>query len=88
MNAKRGETVTLKFTITDRPPPAFVKPQSVKIGAITARQVTWDGTTVTAVFEIPATLMPGAITVRVVFPGPPGSQGTVPFTLQDGFTVR
>ena len=60
----------------------------MKVGAIAARRVTWDGTTVIAVFDLPATLMPGAMTVRVVFPGPPGFQETVPFTLQNGFTVR
>ena len=61
-------------------------PRSATLGKISARKVTWDGTTLTAEFDL-SNAPTGAQTVTVVFPGPPGIPA-VTFTLKNGYTVR
>ena len=84
----RAQTVILKITLADRPPPAFVKPTSVTIGKVAGRKLTWDGTTLTAEFALPSDIAPGAQTVIAVFPGPPGSGRNVIFALKNGFAIH
>lgn len=88
-SATRGDTVTVKLKITNRPPPAFVQPQFVKIGTLKASKVQWDGTTLTATFQLASNATPGDQTVTVTFPGPPtGEPPTVTFTIKSGFTIK
>lgn len=82
----RGTTVTLTMTLGGMAPPAGINPNSALLGAITGTNISRNGTTVTARFAIPANVTPGAVTVSVVFPGPPG-MGNVTFTLANGFTI-
>jgi hypothetical protein len=86
-SGQHGTSVALTITLGDMAPPAQVNPTSATLGTIAGTQVKRSGGTVTATFAIPANATPGAVTVSVVFPGPPG-QGDVTFTLANGFTVR
>ncbi len=86
-SGQHGTTVALTITLGDMAPPGPVNPTSATLGTIAGTQVQRSGGTVTATFAIPADATPGAVTVSVVFPGPPG-QGDVTFTLANGFTIR
>jgi len=83
----RGTTVTLALTVGGVVPPANVAPTFASLGGITGTNLRRNGSVVTATFVLPANSAAGAVTVRVVFPGPPGMDA-VTFSLVDGFTVR
>lgn len=85
-SASHGTTVTLTMTLGGMAPPTAVNPTSATLGTIAGTSVSRSGGTVTAQFTIPANAAPGAVTVSVVFPGPPG-MGDVTFTLANGFTI-
>ena len=86
--AARGAVVTLKAKPGGiMAPPEFVQPTSATIGAIKARKVTWDGETVTAEFLLPTDAKAGAQDVKIVFPGPPGSNFSVTFTAKAAFVI-
>lgn len=82
----RGTTVTLTMTLGGMAPPANVNPTSASVGTVAGTNLARNGSAVTATFTIPANATPGAVTVSVVFPGPPG-MGNVTFSLPNGFTV-
>ena len=82
----RGITVTLMMTLGGMAPPTDVNPRSATLGITSGTHLTRNGATVTALFAIPADAAPGAVTVSVVFPGPPG-MGDVTFSLVNGFTI-
>ncbi len=81
----RGITVTLTMTLGGMAPPTNVNPLSATLGITPGIHLIRNGATVTALFTIPADAAPGAVTVSVVFPGPPG-MGDVTFSLVNGFT--
>ena len=88
-SAKRGATLTMKITPGGiMAPPEFIQPTSVSIGVTKARKITWDGATVTAEFVLPDDAKDGALDVKVVFPGPPGSGFSVTFVSKGGFSVK
>ncbi len=82
----RGATLTLTMVLGGMAPPTNVSPTSATVGTIVGSNLSRSGTSVTATFVIPANATPGAVTVSVVFPGPPG-MGNVTFTLANGFTI-
>ncbi|HLJ57990.1 MAG TPA: YHYH protein [Chthonomonadaceae bacterium] len=87
--AKRGASITLKIrTGGIMPPPEFVQPSAVTIGAIRARKATWDGVMLTAEFAIPATATTGKQDVTATFPGPPELGIDVVFRAKAAFTVE
>ena len=72
-------------TDTPPPPPAGVLPDSVTLGSLSGASITHAADdTVTAIFEIPAGETVGAKSATISFTTP---NGTVEFTLVDGFTV-
>ena len=68
----RGITVTLAMTLGGMAPPNDVNPRSATLRITPGTHLTRNGATVTAFFAIPADAASGAVTVRVVIPGPPG----------------
>jgi len=82
----RGTTVVLTIVLGGMAPPANVSPTSATVGSIVGSNLSRNGTSVTSSFVIPANATPGAVTVSVVFPGPPG-MGNVTFAIANGFTI-
>ena len=84
----RNSTVLVTITLGQNPPPANLAPTAAQLGLLKGTQLKRTGpTTVTAQFEIPANATLGAVTVGVVFPGPPG-MNEVTFSLENGFTIE
>ena len=83
----RGTIVVLTMVLGGMAPPANVSPTSATVGSIVGSNLSRNGTSVTSSFVIPANATPGAVTVSVVFPGPPG-MGNVTFAIANGFTIR
>jgi len=82
-SAPQGATdLSVQFTLAAPPPlpPDQVNPQSVTIGAISAKSFERNGAVVAAVFDIPAGETPGAKTCTVQFDRPS-------YTAVNGFTV-
>lgn len=82
----RGTTVSLTMILGGVAPPATLAPTSALLGTIAGTQLQRNGTTVTALFTIPANAPSGPQTVSVTFPGPPG-QGAVTFSLANAVTI-
>ncbi len=82
----RGTTVSLTMILGGVAPPATLAPTSALLGTIAGTQLQRNGTTVTALFTIPANAPSGSQTVSVTFPGPPG-QGAVTFSLANAVTI-
>jgi hypothetical protein len=81
---QRGVLVTIRLSTSSALPPQAT-PGSVKIGALTGRNVTRSGQVVTAVFDIPATEPTGWKDVTVTFSTQPGR---ITLTKVSGFEVR
>lgn len=81
-----GSTVNLSMDLGAMAPPAGVEPSSTTLGSISGTNLSRSGSIVTATFAIPGDATTGAVTVSVVFPGPPG-MGNVTFSLANGFLI-
>ena len=91
-NGNPGATFTLTINLNPsvNPPPQMAPINSVMVGTITGtNNVHVSSNEITSSITIPGNATPGAQTVTVVFPGPPGdTTNVVTYTLTGGFTIN